>query len=99
MLTIRGTNSAELMPRALKALDWLTAQGFTPTGRCQAPPAPVANGNSAPAANGNGEAAPICPSHNKPMKPSRFGGWYCPVKVADDDGSGKAVFCKQQFTA
>ena len=98
MLTIRGTDSAEMMPRALKALEWLTTQGFTPNGRYQAPSAQVGNGNGVPAANGNGQTAPICPTHNKPMKPSKFGGWYCPVKIADDDGTGRPLFCKQQST-
>jgi hypothetical protein len=44
--------------------------------------------------NGN---APTCPTHGKPMQPSKHGGgWFCPVKVADDDGTGKPVYCKQR---
>lgn len=81
MLTIRDNDSGKLMPRALKALEWLGAQGFTPTGR-------GGRGN----ANGN---APLCPTHGTPMKPSKGKGWYCPQKVADDDGTGKPVYCKQ----
>jgi hypothetical protein len=38
--------------------------------------------------------APLCPIHKKPMKPSQHGGWFCPVKIAEDDGSGKPVYCK-----
>lgn len=37
---------------------------------------------------------PLCPIHNKPMKPSQHGGWFCPVKIAEDDGTGKPVYCK-----
>lgn len=47
-------------------------------------------------ANGNGAAPPVCPTHGKPMKPSQHGGWYCPQKLLDDDGSGKPVYCKHK---
>ena len=40
--------------------------------------------------------APQCPTHNRPMQPSKHGGYFCPVKVADDDGTGKAAYCKQR---
>ena len=41
-----------------------------------------------------GEAsAPMCPTHNKPMKRGRRG-WFCSVQVAPDDGTGKPVYCK-----
>jgi len=39
---------------------------------------------------------PLCPVHNVRMKRSKYGGWYCPVKIADDDGTGKPVYCKQR---
>jgi hypothetical protein len=43
--------------------------------------APTASAASAaPAA----DSPPMCPIHNKPMKPSRKpGGWYCSAKVGD----------------
>lgn len=51
-------------------------------------PAPATNGHAATG------TAPICPTHGKPMKPSQRGGWFCPVKLLEDDGSGKPVYCK-----
>ena len=67
-------------------------------------PAGQRNGNGSHPANGNGNgnghaleaAAPICPTHGKAMKPSQRGGWYCPVKIAEDDGAGHPVYCKQK---
>lgn len=41
-------------------------------------------------------AAPLCPAHGVAMKASKHGtGFYCSQKVADDDGTGKPVYCKQ----
>jgi hypothetical protein len=37
------------------------------------------------------DAAPVCPTHNKPMKPGKSGGWYCPTK--DEAGA----WCKHQI--
>jgi hypothetical protein len=34
-------------------------------------------------------APPICPVHNKPMKPSQKSGWFCSQKVGDD-------YCKER---
>jgi len=45
---------------------------------------------------GNDSEAPLCPTHGKPMKPSKHGGWYCPVRIAANDGTGKPVYCKQR---
>jgi len=83
MLTLRAADATDLMPRALKALEWLTAQGFT------AGPVKAHAGNG----NGNGNA-PTCPIHQRPMKQSKHGGWYCPVKIADDGGDGKPAYCR-----
>lgn len=33
------------------------------------------------------ETPPLCPDHDAPMRPSKFGGWYCPQAVGD-------TFCK-----
>lgn len=60
---------------------------------------PRVNGHAAARAtpNGNGaSAAPMCPTHQTPMKPSQHGGFFCPTKVADDDGTGRPVYCKQK---
>ena len=82
MLTIRGESGVEVLPKLQGALDWLQKAGAAPTTR-----------------GGNGNAgAPLCPTHGTPMKRSQHGsGWYCPQKVADDDGTGKPVYCKQKI--
>jgi len=94
MLTIRDSNTQNLMKRAEGVLAWLTVKNFTP------PPARSynGNGNAQAASAGDGdESAPMCPTHHKAMKRSQRGtGFFCPVKVADDDGTGKAVYCKQK---
>jgi len=95
--TIRSGLDAEemvaLLERAKAAEAWLLKKKY-------APYVPYQN-NRANASDqqtgGNGEEAPLCPTHNKPMKPSKHGkGFYCPVKIADDDGTGRPVYCKQQ---
>ena len=46
------------------------------------PPVPVA-------------AVPMCPSHNTPMRLHKSGtAYFCPRKVADNDGTGKPAYCK-----
>jgi len=91
MLTLRGTEVKAVMGQAKAAVEAMAKAGCKP----QASRPPAGNGNG----NGNGHsdgAAPMCPTHNKPMKRSQRGGWYCPAKVADDDGTGKPVYCKQK---
>ena len=85
LFTLRGEAGADLLPKLTGALDWFKGHGYAPT----------TNGH----ARGNGHSdssAPKCPTHNTPMKPSKHGGFYCSVKVADDDGTGRAVYCKQK---
>ena len=89
-LTLSGGDVKALMGQAKQALASMTAAGCKPTST--RPPA-SASGNG----NGNGENAPLCPTHGKPMKKSQHGGgWYCPTKIAEDDGTGKPVYCKQK---
>ena len=57
---------------------------------------PAGRGNVNGEANGGNGNAPLCPTHSKPMKASKHGGWYCPVKIADDDGTGKPAYCRQR---
>lgn len=92
-LTLADADSSELMRRGDLALTWLQANDAQPvaTPAAEAQRAPVAATNG----NGNGHA-PVCPTHNTPMKPSKHGGYYCTAKVADDDGTGKAVYCRQK---
>lgn len=48
-------------------------------------------GNGKDAPGGSGDAAPRCPIHGSPMKPSKKGsGFYCPRKL--DDGT----YCKEK---
>ena len=83
MLTLRDDSGAALLPKVQAAIEHLNKMGAQPNGK----------GNGGNGGNGN---APTCPTHGRPMKPSKHGGWYCPVKVADDDGTGKPVYCKQK---
>ncbi len=53
-----------------------TLRAMQAAGMQQAAP----NASTAPTA----DSPPICPIHNRPMKPSRKpGGWYCSAKVGD----------------
>ena len=65
MLTIRDSHPTELMPRALKALDWLKAAGFSPNGRPATAPSAsrpqTANGAPAPSPSGPQIAASVPP--------------------------------------
>jgi len=88
MLTLRDTSGKALLDKMGAALDTLEKLGAEPTGY-------RSNGQNA-TTNGN---APLCPTHGQPMKPSKYGGWYCAVKIADDDGTGRAVYCKQKVKA
>jgi hypothetical protein len=36
-------------------------------------------------------SVPSCPDHGTPMKPSKFGGWYCPQPLGDGES-----FCQQK---
>jgi len=89
MLTLRGSEVKAVMGQAKKAVEAMVKAGCKPQASRPAAPA-TANG-------GNGESAPLCPTHGKPMKKSQHGGgWYCSVKIAEDDGTGKPVYCKQK---
>ena len=53
-----------------------TLKAMAAAGMQRAAPAPT---QAAPA-----DSPPMCPIHNKPMKPSRKpGGWFCSAKVGD----------------
>jgi len=84
MLTLRGDDLQKVMSLARSTTAGMSKAGCKP------------NGHTAAAIGGNGKAAPMCPTHGKPMKQSQHGGWYCPVKVAEDGGDGKPVYCKQK---
>ena len=89
MITFRATRVADLLQQAQTVEGWLIAHNFTP--------APAFKGNGKPSQGDAAPAdAPLCPTHQKPMKPGKNGGWYCPVKLLEDDGTGKPVYCKQR---
>jgi hypothetical protein len=58
-------------------IDRLKAIGATP---------PTAQASAPAAGEPAKKAAPICPDHNKPMKPSQKpGAWFCPRRGEDGD--------------
>lgn len=86
LLTLRGFEGASTLTRLGRALDWLEGQGATPAS------GPRGQGQAAPAAS----SGPTCPTHGRPMKQGKKGGWFCPAKVAEDDGAGRPVYCRQR---
>lgn len=94
MLTLRDVDGAGVLGRMERALAWLEDKGATPAPsgghRGQARP------HSAPAVATDGQDTPRCPTHGSPMRPGNKGGWFCPRRVADDDGTGKPAYCRQR---
>ena len=85
LLTTRAATVGELMQRVEYLDRWLSDHAWSTR--------PAAAGG-VPAGGNSAQGAPTCPSHGKPMKQGKRG-WYCPVKIADDDGTGRPVYCKQ----
>ena len=84
LLTTRAATVGELMQRVEYLDKWLSDHAWT-----------AGKGASAPVTQaGQAAEAPTCPTHGKPMKQGRRG-WYCPVKIADDDGTGRPAYCRQ----
>jgi hypothetical protein len=73
MLTLRSTDTTDLLARTAKALEWLKAQGYTPN-----------RGHTNGTTNAAPAGEPICEYHG-PMKASSKapGTWYCPQKMGD----------------
>ena len=86
LLTTRAATTGELLTRLPVLTGWLDDHGW----QARTPGKAQTQGDAAPA------DAPLCPTHQKPMKPGKNGGWYCPVKLLEDDGTGKPVYCKQR---
>lgn len=86
MLTLRGLDGRSVLGRLDVALTWLAEHGATP--------ATTSGSSTRPADSG---PAPTCPTHGRPMKAGKRGGWFCPVKIADDDGAGRPVYCRQRM--
>ena len=88
LLTTRAATTGELLTRLPVLTGWLDDHGWQARAAGKASQGDAAN--SVP-----GETH-LCPTHQKPMKPGKNGGWYCPVKLLEDDGTGKPVYCKQR---
>lgn len=87
LLTVRSDTTRELIDRAAVLSTWLADHGWQPATR---------SARAQLAQAGDTGEPPSCPTHNRPMQRGKRGDWYCPVKVADDDGTGKPVYCKQR---
>lgn len=87
MLTLRGLDGRSVLGRLDAALDWLEQHGATPATSTTTSAGPAA-------AAVDQVAAPTCPTHGRPMKQGKRGGWYCPAKLADDDGTGRPLYCR-----
>jgi hypothetical protein len=110
MLTLRGTDTKTVLTTAKQAVQSMAAAGCKPQIGSNGHTTPAtngaeigSNGHTTPATNGaeigsNGQAVPTCPTHG-PMKQSKHGGFYCPAKIADNDGTGKPVYCKAKAGA
>ena len=90
-LTMRAGRVGDLLAQARTLEAWLVENGWTPASKAQG----KAQAQAVPGDAGQGEA-PTCPTHGRPMKPGKNGGWYCPAKLLEDDGTGKPVYCKQR---
>ncbi|MCZ7568908.1 MAG: hypothetical protein M5U01_10025 [Ardenticatenaceae bacterium] len=94
LLTLRDHSGLALLEKVTAAIDHLERLGATPAPTHDAGRA----GSGSPQAAGAGGAAPRCPTHGREMKPARRGGWFCPARIADDDGSGKPAYCRHKVS-
>lgn len=87
LLTVPAWADPSDLARLVGLAEALAALGATPA---PSGPGPFAAGAGArlPA-----PGAPSCPAHGTPMRQGRRG-WFCPAKVADDDGTGRPSYCK-----
>lgn len=97
LLTFRGMDGRSTLSQLARALDWIRSMDVPATmpvhpSAAQAAP-PAYSAPQAPAAPG---VAGVCPTHGVALKQSkhRAGEWYCPHKISDDDGTGKASYCR-----
>lgn len=84
LVTLRGRDMREIEIRA----DQVRAGAACVAGIFDVGTAPQP---SSPAADVASEA-PMCPDHHTDMKPSQYGGWYCPHAVGDG-------YCQQKVKA
>jgi len=87
MLTLRDSDSRQLMTRALGALDWLVKKGFTPTsarsgGNSGRNGPGAGNGDKPKYCTHKSDGPGFCPAHGKELKQSKHHpGYYCPTKL------------------
>ena len=99
LVTLRGRDMREIEIRA----DQVRAGARYLAGIFDdAPAQPAEIARSWPQGHKMGESTavvsvPTCPDHHTPMKPSKFGGWYCPQSTGDDPPGGR--FCKRKIPA
>lgn len=105
LVTTRAETAKDGLPRLALVEKWATDNGYLSldayVDQRKAERAAAAPANSNQPQNGNGHddqdgRPPVCPIHNRVMKPSQHGGWYCTAKIAADDGTGKPVYCKHK---
>ncbi len=84
-ITIRDFSVNGLIKKCGHMESHLLNNGWTVAG----PHPPSAPTNGTNGTNGDGN---VCPMHGK-AKESKRGGLFCPAKIANDDGSGKPVYC------
>ena len=91
LYTIRNDDPAELLENLQHVTNAMITLGYLPDkGGAAAGGGGQRRPYAAPDPN-----APICPSHHKPMLLSKSGNnYFCSGKLADDDGTGKPVYCK-----
>lgn len=90
LVTIRGRNMAEIAARAEQikvGAECLAGMFDAPASA--APSADEDDDAAADAGEGR-DIPPLCPDHDTEMKQSKFGGWYCPQRIDDDE------FCSQK---
>jgi hypothetical protein len=93
IVTMREDDAAELVVKLKDFISALKREGVEPDSGYSG----KASGGST---TGNGGAKPICPKHETEMfKSKKGGGYFCPKVVADDDGDGNKIYCKQRADA
>jgi hypothetical protein len=98
LLTLRGQDLATVMAQAKRATEAMSKANCKPTAPRGGQPAPAAAASAPAQIAAPAGQAPMCPAHNKPMRRNkRNDGWFCPVKIADNDGTGKPVYCQSRI--
>lgn len=92
LLTVPAWAAPEDLGRLVGLAEALAALGAAPA---PSGPGPFASGAGARLPE---PGAPSCPAHGTPMRQGRKG-WFCPRRVAEDDGTGRPAYCKASAPA